>query len=67
MPVQTSPVVKSDVVQIAVAGTENPKSRHFRALLNKYTVGLHSIRRSQVSLGKNTRVVTQEGIMKVVN
>ena len=35
---------------------ENPKSRHFRALLNKYTIGLHSI-----------RVVTQEGIMKVVN
>ena len=46
---------------------ENPKSRHFCLLLNKNTIGLHAIRRSQVDLGKNTLVVTQEGNMKVVN
>ena len=39
---------------------ENPKSRHFRLLHNKHTIGLHAIRRSHDYLGKNTRVVTQE-------
>ena len=29
---------------------ENPKSRHFRLLLNKYTIGMHDIHRSQVDL-----------------
>ena len=64
-PVPPIPRVAPDIVPVE----DNTRSRHFRTLLNKYslTVGLHTICRSQVELGKNTCVVTQEGTMKVVN
>ena len=62
-PVPPVPVV----APLVTPEQESSKSRHFFAFLNKYSIGLHSIQRSQVEMGKNTRVVTQEGVMKVVN
>ena len=44
----------------------NFASRSYRAVVDKYSLGLHTVKRSNIQLGPNTRVVTIPGIMKVV-
>ena len=48
---------------------ENPvdfQASTMRALLDKYSMGKHFVDRSCLTLGPNTRVVTMEGILKIV-
>ena len=51
----------------ATTAPEAVNDRHFRTLLNKYSIGTHVVKRNKIKMGPNTRVVTKEGIMKVVN
>ena len=51
----------------ATTAPETVNDRHFRTFLNKYSIGTHVVKRNKIKMGPNTRVVTKEGIMKVVN
>ena len=42
-------------------------SRSYRSVVDKYTLGVHTVNRANIQLGVNSRVVTISGIMKVVN
>ena len=42
------------------------QSSTMRALLDKYSIGRHMVDRSRLHIGPNTRVVTMEGILKIV-
>ena len=60
-----SPVQQVQANQSSPEGTNT--NRSYRAVVEKYSIGVHKVKRSQIHLGPNSRVVTTAGVMKVVN
>ena len=43
------------------------ESRSYRTVVEKYSIGVHTVKRNLIQLGSNSRIVTIAGVMKVVN